>query len=263
MSFARVAVEAPFYDEGYGYDVFGLHPPTLERVLEVGAPVYDRYFRVESHGIENVPTDGPAILVANHGGVLPVDAAMLCFDVLRKLEPPRIPRAVADHFVPRLPVVSRLFARCGAVSGTRSNVAHLLQRGELVVIFPEGVTGPAKRFRDRYRIQAWRVGFAELAIRHHAPVVPVAIVGSEESWPLAAKLGMRWFGAPYLPIPAWPLPLPTHYFIHYGAPFHFHFDHVTADADDPAIVATAAARIRAVVEHQLENLRMARRGVFR
>ena len=189
LSFARVAVGAPFHDEGHGYDVFGLHPPTLERVLEVCAPLYDRYFRVDSHGIEHVPTEGPAILVANHGGVLPVDAAMLCFDVLRKLTQ-RIPRAVADHFVPRLPVVSTLFARCGAVSGTRLNVARLLERGELVAIWPEGVTGPAKRFRDRYRIQAWRVGFAELAIRYRAPIVPVAILGAEESWPLAAKLGL-------------------------------------------------------------------------
>jgi 1-acyl-sn-glycerol-3-phosphate acyltransferase len=254
-------IEAPFHDEGYGYDVFGLHPPTLERVLELGAPIYDHYFRVESHGIEHVPADGPAILVANHGGVLPIDAAMLCFDVLRKLA--RIPRAVADHFVPRLPVISKLFARCGTVSGTRSNVACLLERGELVAIWPEGVSGPAKRFRDRYRIQAWRVGFAELAIRHRATVVPVAIVGAEESWPVGVKLGLRWFGAPYLPVPAWPLPLPAHFHIDYGAPIELYRDHVAADADDPAIVAAAAARVRQVLEAQLDNVRTARRGVFR
>ena len=255
-------LSAPFHDEGYGYDVFGLHPPTLERVLAAGAPIYDHYFRVESHGIEHVPADGPVILVANHGGVLPVDAAMLWFDVLRKLAPSRFPRAVADHFVPRLPIISTLFARCGSVSGTRSNVACLLERGELVAIWPEGVSGPAKRFRDRYRIQAWSVGFAELAIRYHAPVVPVAIVGAEESWPVGVKLGVRWFGAPYVPLPAWPLPLPAHFHIAYGAPIELHRDHVAADADDPAIVSAAAARVREVVEIQLDDLRTARRGVF-
>ncbi len=262
-SLARYATGAGFHDEGYGYDLFGLHPPTLVRMLEVCAPIYDRYFRVTSSGIEHVPIDGPAILVANHGGVLPVDAAMLCFDILRKLEPPRIPRAVTDHFVPRLPVISTVYARCGVVSGTRANVAHLLDRGELVAIWPEGVTGPAKRFRDRYQVQAWRVGFAELAIRHRAPVVPVAILGAEESWPLATKLGLRWFGAPYLPIPAWPLPLPAHYRIYYGAPIHLDHDHVAADADDPEIVGAAATRVRSVLEHQIADLRMARRGVFR
>jgi len=258
---ARLAVEPTFHDEGYGYDIFGLHPPTLTRTLETCAPIYDRYFRVASEGVEHIPTDGAAILVANHGGVLPVDAAMLCFDVLRKLAPPRIPRAVSDHFVSRLPFVSTLFARCGAVSGTLANVAHLLDRGELVAIWPEGVTGPAKRFRDRYQIQAWRVGFAELAIRHRAPVVPVAILGAEESWPLATKLRLRWFGAPYLPIPAWPLPLPVHYRMSYGAPIHL--GDVAGDADDPAIVAAAASRVRDVLERQLQALRRSRRGVFR
>lgn len=263
MSYARVAIEAAFHDEGYGYDIFGLHPPTLEWMLELCAPVYDRYFRVASDGIEHIPASGPAILVANHGGVLPVDAAMLCFDVLRKLDPPRIPRAVADHFVPRLPLVSTLFARCGVVSGTHGNVAHLLDRGELIAIWPEGVTGPAKRFRDRYQIQAWRVGFAELAIRHRAPVVPVAIVGAEESWPLATKLGVHWFGTPYLPVPAWPLPLPAHYHIQYGPPIYLDRGHGARDADDPAIVAAAAARVRTALERQIEDLRMVRRGVFR
>lgn len=260
---AQPAVSAGFHDEGYGYDVFGLHPPTLDRVLDACAPIYARYFRVSSSGIEHIPTDGPAILIANHGGVLPIDATMLCFDVLRRLAPPRIPRAIADHFVPGLPFVSTLYARCGVVSGTRANVAHLLDRGELIAIWPEGVAGPAKRFRDRYQIQAWRVGFAEFAIRHRAPVIPVAILGAEESWPLAAKLGMRWFGAPYLPIPAWPLPLPAHYRIQYGSPIHLDRDHPVADADDPRIVAEAAARARAVVERQLQDLRQIRRGIFR
>lgn len=251
-----------FHDEGYGYDVFGLHPPTLAKTLAVCAPIYDRYFRVASYGIEHVPAEGPAILVANHGGVLPVDAAMLCFDVLRRLDPPRIPRAVADHFVPRLPLVNTLLARCGVVSGTRTNVHRLLDRGELIAIWPEGVSGPAKRFRDRYRIQGWRVGFAELAIRHRAPIIPVAIVGAEESWPLAGNLGWHWLGIPYLPIPAWPLPLPTHYRIHYGVPIRLDRDHPTPDADDPVIVAAAAARARAMLERQIEDLRMARRGVL-
>jgi 1-acyl-sn-glycerol-3-phosphate acyltransferase len=258
-----VSTTAGFHDEGYGYDVFGLHPPTLDRITHTCAPIYDRYFRVSSEGIEHVPTQGAAILVANHGGVLPVDAAMLCFDVLRRLDPPRIPRALTDHFVPKMPIVSTLFARCGVVSGTRTNAARLLERGELLAIFPEGVSGPAKKFHDRYRIQAWRVGFAELAIRYHAPVVPVAIVGAEESWPLATKLHLRWFDSPYLPIPAWPLPLPTHYRLRYGPAIDLGRDHVAADADDPAIVHDAAARVRDTVEQMLDELRRSRHGVFR
>jgi 1-acyl-sn-glycerol-3-phosphate acyltransferase len=202
------------------------------------------------------------ILVANHGGVLPLDAALLCVDVLHRIDPPRIPRAVSDHFVPRLPLVSTLFARLGVVSGTRTNVRHLLERGELIAIWPEGVTGPAKAFRDRYRIQSWRVGFAELAIRFRAVVVPVAIIGAEESWPLLGKLrGLRAFGAPYLPIPATPVPFPAHVHLRYGAPIDF--SHDPAEANDPDIVAGAAGTVRTALEQLIGDALCARRGVFR
>lgn len=261
--FARLVHEAPFHDAGHGYDVFGLHPPTLAAAVSAAAPLYDRYFRVDSQGIEQVPETGPAILVANHGGVLPVDAAMMCLDVLRRTDPPRIPRAIADHFVPRLPFVSTLFARLGVVSGTRANVRTLLEQGELIAIWPEGVTGPAKRFKDRYRIQEWRVGFAELAIRYHAPVVPVAIVGAEESWPLAMKLrGLHVFGAPYLPVPVTPIPLPAHYRLRYGEPRYLHGG-AHREADDPDVIAHAATQVRVALERLLDDTRCARRGVFR
>ena len=248
---------ATFHDAGHGYDVFGLHPPTLARAVAAGRFAYERYFRVDSIGAEHVPASGPAILIANHGGVLPVDSTMLCLDVLRHTE--RIPRAVADHFVPRLPIVSTLFARLGVVSGTRANVRCLLERGELIAIWPEGVTGPAKRFRDRYRIQSWRVGFAELALRYRAPVVPAAVIGPEESWPVIRKVrALKLFGSPYLPIPASPVPLPVHYHIRYGEPLV-----LAGDPDDPADVAAAAARARVALEHQIADARWARRGVFR
>jgi 1-acyl-sn-glycerol-3-phosphate acyltransferase len=188
---------------------------------------------------------------------------MMCLDVLRRTEPPRIPRAVADHFVPRLPFLSTLFARLGVVSGTRANVRALIEQDQLIAIWPEGVAGPAKSFRDRYRIKEWRVGFAELAIRYRVPVVPVAIVGAEESWPLAMKLrGLHLFGAPYVPIAATPIPLPTHYRLRYGAPLHLDGG-PHANADDPDVVADAASRVRVALERLLDDALLARRGVFR
>ncbi len=262
-SLARLGNAAPFYDEGRGYDVFGLDPRSLAAVVDLVAPLYERYFRVESSGIEHLPARGPTIVVANHGGFLPVDGALLCLDLVRRSDPPRIPRPVADHFVPRLPLVSAFLARMGAISGTRANVRRLLLRDELLVIFPEGVTGPAKPYRDRYRLQDWRVGFAEHAIRFAAPVVPAAIIGAEESWPLLAKLPLRMFGAPYLPIPASPLPLPAHVRIVYGAPIELHRGHTAEDAADPELVARAAARVREALEALIAGALRARDGVFR
>lgn len=235
-----------FHDEGFGYDVFGLHPPTLQRALRAAMPLYRHYFSVESHGIENVPVRGAAILVANHGGVLPVDAAMLWTDVLHRTD--RCVRMIADRFVPRLPFVSTLFARAGVVSGTHANVRRLLERDELLAVFPEGVTGPAKPFRNRYELQDWRVGHAELSIRYQVPIIPVAIIGAEESWPLLLRPRWNLFGTPYLPIPRAPLPLPVRFYIHYGEPVVLHRDHPSADADDPACLTAAAAQTRMAVE---------------
>jgi 1-acyl-sn-glycerol-3-phosphate acyltransferase len=235
-----------FHDEGHGYDLFGLHPRAVERAAALGSPIYERYFRVVSHGVEHVPRTGPAILTPNHSGVLPVDGTVLWLDVFRHTG--RVARLIADRFVPILPFVGTLFARLGVVSGTRGNVRRLLEQGELLAIFPEGTTGVAKPFRERYHLQDWRVGHAELAIRHRAPVVPVAILGAEESWPMLAKLDrLHPFGAPYLPIPASPLPLPVRYHIHYGAPIALHDGLPPEAADDPAQVAAAARRVRAAV----------------
>ena len=234
-----------FHDEGHGYDLFGLHPPTADRVLRFTMPLYRHYFAVESHGIENIPAHGAAILVANHGGMLPVDAAMLWADVSHATD--RRVRMIADRFVPRLPIVSTLFARAGVVSGTHANVRRLLERGELLAVFPEGVSGPAKPFRERYELQDWRVGHAELAIRYRVPIIPVAIIGAEESWPVLMRLRLKLFGAPYLPIPMAPVPLPIRFRIHYGRPVELHRSHAPADADDPACLATAAAQTRRAV----------------
>lgn len=261
-TFTRIAKQAPFHDEGHGFDVFGLDPAYLASAAEAARPLYEHYFRVDSTGAEQVPARGPVIVIANHAGVLPVDAAMLCLDLLRRTDPPRIPRAVADRFVPRVPLISTLFARLGVVSGTRENVRCLLERGELIALWPEGTTGPAKPFRERYRLQSWRVGFAELAIRHRAAIVPAAIIGAEESWPLLGKLGpARAFGAPYLPLPASPFPLPAHYHIRYGAPLRLDLD--PAAADDPSTVAAAAALARASLERLIAAALAARPGVFR
>lgn len=255
----RLAHETPFYDEGHGYDLFGMHLPTVASLAAAGAPLYERYFRVDSRGAEHIPPHGAAILVANHGGVVPLDATILFHDVLRHTDPPRIARSTADWFVPRLPLISTVFARMGMVSGTRANVRRLLERDELISIFPEGVSGVAKRFRDRYKIQDWKVGFAELAMRYRAPVIPVAIIGAEESWPLLAKLPLRMFGSPYIPIPATPLPLPAHFHIRYGEPLHF--DH--RGADDPELVTAAAGMARHALERLIDDALCERRGVFR
>jgi 1-acyl-sn-glycerol-3-phosphate acyltransferase len=251
-----------FNDTGHGYDPFGLSPEYVALGDAIAAPVYEKYFRVESHGSENIPKSGAAVLAGNHSGTLPFDGAMLWMDVLRHTEPPRVPRAIADYFVPSLPWVSTLFARCGVVGGSRGNARTLLENGELLMIFPEGVPGISKPFKDRYKLQEWRQGHCELAIRHRAPVVPVGIVGAEEQMPQIARL--PGFGPlPLIPIPATLLPLPVKYHIWYGAPLRFDLEYTPDDADDPATVRAAALRVKAAVQELLERGLRERKGIFK
>jgi 1-acyl-sn-glycerol-3-phosphate acyltransferase len=249
-------------DAGHGYDVFGANADWVLRAERAGAFFYEHWFRVISKGSENIPATGPAIVVANHSGTLPVDATMLWMDVLRHTDPARLLRPIADHFVLNLPFFGTLATRTGAVGGTRANVKRLIERGELLLIFPEGVPGIAKKFRSRYELAPWRVGHVELAIRHRVPIIPVAIVGAEEQMPLIGSLPVHAFGIPHVPIPLTPLPLPVRYHIRYGRPIALYDRHAPASADDPEVLEGQAARVKAAVQTLLESARSERTGVF-
>lgn len=249
-------------DAGHGYDAFGLHADGVALGLALTRFAYERWFRVDSRGIENLPRAGGAILAANHSGTLPFDAAMIWADVARRTDPPRVVRPVMDHFVGELPLVGTLFARVGGIGGSRGNMRVMLESGELLLVFPEGTGGIGKPFRERYRLQEWRVGHAELAIRYGVPIVPVAVVGAEEQLPQLAKLPLRLFGAPYLPVPATLLPLPVRYHILYGSPIAVAERWSPDQADDPAVTATAARAVRDAVEALLAEGLRTRAGVF-
>lgn len=251
----------PFRDAGHGYDVFGYEPLHAALSLSLMERLYRHWFRVRSHGTEHVPRQGPAVLVGNHSGTLPFDAMMVWTDVILRCR--RLPRPVADHFVPGLPYVSTLYARAGVVGGSAGNLRALLEAGELPLIFPEGVPGILKPFRERYQLRDFRVGHAELAIRHQAPVVPVGIVGAEEQMPQVARLPLRAFGIPYVPVPLTPLPLPVRYHLHYGEPLHLHEGLRPEDADDPEVVRRAAERVRHAVQALVNKGLRLRKGVFR
>ena len=253
-----------FHDEGHGYDVFGMNARGVALAVRRLRFLYRTYFRVTSHGSEHVPSRGPAILAANHSGMLPFDAAMLYVDVIEHTDPHRVPRPVADMFVPRIPFMSTMLARAGVTGGARPNVHRLLDDGELLMMFPEGTRGIGKPWRERYRLEEWRVGHVELAIRHRAPIVPAAIVGAEEQWPQIARFtGIRLFGAPWLPIPLTPVPLPVHYHIYYGQPIALHETWPPECADDPTAVHEAAALVKAAVTQLIGTGLRERRGVFR
>lgn len=250
-----------------GYDRWGLYPEGLHKSALPLLWLYENYFRTKTFGVEQLPA-GRMLLVANHAGQLPFDAAMIACAVLMEAEPPRVVRGMAEFWVSEIPFFSVWASRGGAVAGTPETCREMLEAGEAVLAFPEGVRGMNKLYRDRYQLQRFGEGFARLAIATDTPVVPVAVVGSEEqqpgiaNWRAAAKL----LRMPAFPItPTFPLlgplglwPLPVRYRIYFGEPMRLS-ESAAAGGDD---VTGHVESVRKAIDGLLERGRRDRRGVF-
>ncbi|MFN2164900.1 MAG: 1-acyl-sn-glycerol-3-phosphate acyltransferase, partial [Anaerolineae bacterium] len=159
----------------FGVDPFGFDPEMVKYAAPFVHFFYRTYFRVETHGIENVPA-GRVLLIGNHSGQIPIDGAMIVGSMLLDATPPRMVRSMVETWVPSLPLLSYLFLRWGQIVGTRENCRMLLEADEAILAFPEGVRGINKPFSRRYQLQEFGLGFMRLALMTGAPVVPVAVV---------------------------------------------------------------------------------------
>jgi 1-acyl-sn-glycerol-3-phosphate acyltransferase len=249
----------------YNQDEWGYDEEFVELVYPFFEFMYERWWRVSAIGVANVPGEGAAMLVANHAGVLPWDATMMSVAIHREHPVPRHPRFMVLDWAFRLPWVSSFMRRVGGVVASPFNAMRLLGQGHLVMVFPEGAKGAGKPFSERYRLQRFgRGGFVELALRSGAPIVPVAIVGSEEIYPKLAesRLLARLFGAPYFPItPTFPalgplgaVPLPSRWRIEF-CPAIDVSGYGPGAADDRAFVFELSERVRETIQEKLfENL---------
>jgi len=261
----RIAALAHLVEGETPFDRYGFSPDTTKSAFPFFHLLYRAYFRVKSEGHEHVPSEGPAVLVGNHGGILPFDAAMGVVDVLLHTDPPRLARAIVDRWAGSLPWVNVFYARVGQVIGTRENFSDLLDDGQLVLVFPEGIEGIRKTITQRYRLQAFRVGFIEQALRARAPIIPMAFIGSDDQAPILYDLKplARRLGLPTLPItPTFPwlgpvglLPYPVSYRIVYGEPLNFHERFGPEGADDARLVRYLANQVRRTVQVLIDRSR--------
>jgi 1-acyl-sn-glycerol-3-phosphate acyltransferase len=247
------------------YDQFGLSARALRNAFPFLYALYRLYFRVRSHGHEHIPPEGAAVMVANHGGLLPFDGAMAAVDVFLHSDPPRLARAIVDLWAGTLPFVNVFFARVGQVIGTHENFKALLDEGQLVLMFPEGMDGIRKPIGQRYRLQRFHVGFIEHALRSRSPIVPVAVLGSDDQAPILydVKPLARWLGLPVAPItPTFPwlgplglLPYPVNYRIVYGEPLALHERFEPEAAEDAALVRVLSSQVWRTVQNLLDENR--------
>jgi len=239
----------------FGVDPYGFD---LEFAVAAVAPflwLYRKYFRVQLEGLENVPAEGRAVLVANHSGQLPFDAAMLAVALLMEKDPPRVVRALVERWVPTLPFVSTFMARIGQIVGTPENCRRLLAADEAILVFPEGVRGLNKPFSERYRLQGFGPGFMRLALESNAPVIPVAVIGAEEQSPnlMDLKPLAKVLGFPAFPLTPTllPLPLPTRYRIIFGEPRRFTGSPDDDDAEIERKVHEVERDVKALIDRGL------------
>ncbi len=185
-------------------DEWGRSERTRELVRKVYDPLYRRWFRAEWEGLEHIPTEGGALLVANHAGAIPSDAPAIMHGVETELGRPVY--GMADHFFKGTPVVGTLWSRAGGVVAHPDNAYRLLrEQRQLALVFPEGTKGTSKTYSERYRLRRFgRGGFVEIAMRAGVPIIPIAVVGAEESMPILFKLPSlaKAFGLPYFPVTA-------------------------------------------------------------
>ena len=267
-AFIRRRLSGDYPVDDFGYD----RELSRDILLPLARPLYEKYFRTRTLGIDRIPREGPALLVANHSGTLPLDAVMLQYAIAAEHPEERVLRNIGANLVWQMPGISHLARKSGNAVANEDDALELLRRGEIVGVFPEGFKGVGKGWSERYKLQRFgRGGFIEVALRARVPIIPVAIVGAEETFPMIAdaKLLARALGFPYFPItPTFPLlgplgmlPLPSKWIIEFGEPISL--DEYPEDAsEDAMLVFDLSDTIRDTIQQMLYSLLTMRGGTF-
>lgn len=249
-----------------GFDQWGLNLQDCKLYYSLARHFFN-YFRPEIHGIEHVPA-GRVLIVPNHSGQIPFDGLVTAVACLLKASPPRLVRAMADRWVPTLPFVNEAYSRSGVAVGDPINCKNLLEDDQAILVFPEGTRGSGKVWSQRYQLADFGRGFMRLALQTQSPVVPVAVVGGEESiisvydWKWMARLTRSPYipVSPFLPVlgPLAYLPLPVKFHVYFGEPLYFEgpFD------DEDAIIDEKVKVVRDRVHEMIQAGLKSRKGWF-
>lgn len=242
------------------YDAFGAEFDTLIGTFTVLLFFYRFYFRVTAHGVENIPAEGPGLLVSNHAPILPLDAMMIGVAGLMEPERPRLGRCIINKYISAIPYFSTWMSRAGQVIGCDENVRRVFDENNLILVFPTGAEGDVHTIFNRYHVDEFTIGFMEYALRGRTLIIPTCVTGSEEAAMTLAKLDVNLGGFKHLPItPIFPwlgplglFPFPSKFDIYFGEPVDYFTEHAH-EVDNPAKVRVLVDDLRQRIVTMLDD----------
>lgn len=247
-------------------DPWGFNLEACERAIKLFYPLYKYYFRVRVHGIENVQ-DKPYMVVSNHSGQIAIDGVLITMAFSMDVKPPRVLRGMVERFLAGMPFLGDYVAQTGSILGDRKNCQYLLDKGESILVFPEGVRGVSKETKDFYKLQPFTKGFYRIALQAQTEILPICVIGAEEFYPYVVHLKKlaKMLNLPALPLtPTFPLlgplgilPLPSPVDIYIGKPIPLP-QGLSPDATDKEIneqVYKLEEEIKKMIANGLEHRR--------
>jgi len=259
----HVAPEPHFDEFGMDRDYIKFYGKTLFKFL------CDYYWRIETKGLENVPQNGPGILVGTHRGFMPFDGVMILHLLAQRTG--RLPRFLTHPGLLKFPFLANFMTKLGGVVASQESATHILQSGELVGLFPEGIKGAFTYYRNAYTLQEFgRDAFVKLALKNRVPILPFLVVGSAEIFPIFGKINSRvwtryteWPCIPITPtFPILPVPLPAKWHIQFLPPMHVEEQYSPEAARDRAVVNAISLEVRGVMQKAWNEMIRRRRFKF-
>lgn len=242
----------------YGYDAWGFNLKGIEPFVEAGRFFYEKYFRVETYGLENIPKDGRVLIIANHSGQLPIDAILLGYALITNQYSPRVPKGMYERFIPTIPFFSSLFSSWGGTLGDPENCIKMLENDEAVMVFPEGARGIAKPTKLKYQLQRFGNGYIYMAVKTKTPIIPVGIVGCEE---ILINYGNIDFISKLIKAPSFPtlfpFVFPSKVIMHFGEPIYFE-----GDIGREHIMEDMNKQVKSAVKELINEGLKKRKGIF-
>jgi 1-acyl-sn-glycerol-3-phosphate acyltransferase len=229
-AFKKLEERYKYYKDPWGFDL-----ELCKKAMTYLWPMYRKYFKVRVFGTENIENH-PYVVTSNHSGQIPIDGMLITMAMMMEVDPPRVCRGMVERFLAGLPFLGELTAKTGSILGDRSNATFLLENGESILVFPEGVRGVSKNTTDYYKLQDFTKGFFRIALQAKRDILPVAVVGAEEFFPFVYhnKKLAKMLGAPAFPLSLNYVPLPSPVDIYFGKPYKIP-EGLSPDAPDSEI----------------------------